>query len=191
MKNLIPLAACAAFSCIGFAADVTTPSQRAGRGGFGGPISLGPDDKPAFPSPPEGFDKRREGIPHGKIELVEYDSKSVGNTRKTSVYTPPGYSTEKHYPVLYLPHGIAVPFLPASLQRRQQLYRATKICSKVAPTGSRLYRRLVIGKAHGLMTLCIVHRSPKCTQTVRSFYAHFRKNRISSLRFSAFSASLR
>src|SRR6185369_1536645 len=36
----------------------------AGRGGrgFGGPIELKPDDKPAFPNPPEGFDKAREGI---------------------------------------------------------------------------------------------------------------------------------
>src|SRR2546427_3113771 len=35
------------------------PGQR-GRGGFGGPIELKPDDKPAFPNPPEGFDKSRE-----------------------------------------------------------------------------------------------------------------------------------
>ena len=78
---------------------------RAGRG-FGGPITLSPDDKPAFPTPPEGFDKPREGIPHGKIETVEYDSKSVGNKRKALVYTPPGYSADKKYPVLYLLHGI-------------------------------------------------------------------------------------
>jgi len=82
--------------------------QREGRGGrgFGGPITLGPDDKPAFPTPPEGFDKPREGIAHGKIETVEYDSKSVGNKRKALVYTPPGYSADKKYPVLYLLHGI-------------------------------------------------------------------------------------
>jgi enterochelin esterase-like enzyme len=80
--------------------------QRAGSGRSGGPIVLGPDDKPAFPNPLEGFDKRREGIAHGKIELVEYDSKSVGNKRRTTVYTPPGYSAEKQYPVLYLLHGI-------------------------------------------------------------------------------------
>jgi enterochelin esterase-like enzyme len=76
------------------------------RGGFGGPIELGPDDKPAFPPVPEGFDKAREGIPHGKIEVVEYDSKSVGNKRKALVYTPPDYSADKKYPVLYLLHGI-------------------------------------------------------------------------------------
>lgn len=74
--------------------------------GFGGPITLGPDDKAAFPTPPEGFDKPREEIAHGKIETVEYDSKSVGNKRKALVYTPSGYSTDKKYPVLYLLHGI-------------------------------------------------------------------------------------
>ena len=79
---------------------------RGGRGGFGGPIELKPDDKAAFPSPPDGYDKAREGIAHGKLELVEYDSKSVGNKRKANVYTPPGYSADKKYPVLYLLHGI-------------------------------------------------------------------------------------
>ena len=80
------------------------PSGRAG--GFGGPIVLGPDDKPAFDDPPSGIDKRREDIPHGKLEMIEYESKTVGNTRKMNVYTPPGYSKDKKYPVLYLLHGI-------------------------------------------------------------------------------------
>lgn len=69
-------------------------------------IELGPDDKPAFPAAPVGFDKPRDGIPHGKIETVDYDSKSVGTRRKLFIYTPPGYSTDKRYPVLYLLHGI-------------------------------------------------------------------------------------
>ena len=77
-----------------------------GRGRFGGPIVLGEDDKPAFPAPPDGFDKVREDISHGKLEMVEYDSKSVGTRRKANVYTPPGYSPDKKYPVLYLLHGI-------------------------------------------------------------------------------------
>ena len=38
--------------------------------------------------------------------MISYDSKSVGTTRKMQVYTPPGYSAEKKYPVLYLLHGI-------------------------------------------------------------------------------------
>lgn len=76
------------------------------RGGFGGPIVLGPDDKPAFDDPPANFKTPREGIPHGKLEMIEYDSKAVGARRKMNVYTPPGYSTDHKYPVLYLLHGI-------------------------------------------------------------------------------------
>lgn len=69
-------------------------------------IVIGPDDQPAFPEPPSGITTRRDGIPHGKLELVEYDSKTVGTKRKMQVYTPPGYSADKKYPVLYLLHGI-------------------------------------------------------------------------------------
>ena len=79
---------------------------RRGPGGFGGPIVLGLDDKPAFDDPPPNIDKPREDIPHGKLEMIEYESKTVGTTRKMNVYTPPGYSKEKRYPVLYLLHGI-------------------------------------------------------------------------------------
>jgi enterochelin esterase-like enzyme len=82
------------------------PGRGRGRGGFGGPITLGPDDKPAFPPVPEGYDKPRDGIPHGNLDVVEYDSKTVGTRRKAVVYTPPGYSTDRKYPVLYLLHGI-------------------------------------------------------------------------------------
>ena len=78
---------------------------RRGRG-FGGPIELKPDDKPAFPNPPEGFDKPRDGIERGKLERVDYESRTVGAKRWMQVYTPPGYSKEKKYPVLYLLHGI-------------------------------------------------------------------------------------
>jgi enterochelin esterase-like enzyme len=71
-----------------------------------GAIKLNPDDKPAFDDPPAGFDKESKDVPHGKLEMVSYDSKSVGTKRKMHVYTPPGYSRDKKYPVLYLLHGI-------------------------------------------------------------------------------------
>ena len=65
------------------------------------------DDKAEkFPAPPEGFDKKRDGIDRGKLETVEYDSTTVGVKRKARVYTPPGYTKDKKYPVLYLLHGI-------------------------------------------------------------------------------------
>jgi enterochelin esterase-like enzyme len=55
---------------------------------------------------PQGFDSLRTGIPQGKIDTVYYASKTIGTTRKAVIYTPPGYSKDKKYPVLYLLHGI-------------------------------------------------------------------------------------
>ncbi|MFN8257083.1 MAG: alpha/beta hydrolase-fold protein [Bacteroidales bacterium] len=60
---------------------------------------------PVSPAP-KGFDIYRANIPHGKIDTISYDSKTVGNKRKALIYTPPGYSKDKKYPVLYLLHGI-------------------------------------------------------------------------------------
>ncbi len=77
-----------------------------GRGGFGGPIELGPDDKPAFDDPPAGFRDKRDNIQHGEMTTVQYDSKTLGTRRQMVVYTPVGYSTDRKYPVLYLLHGI-------------------------------------------------------------------------------------
>lgn len=88
------------------AQDNVRPQGRRGPGRGNGPIELGPDDKQTYPDPPDSIVTTREDIPHGKVELVEYDSKTVGTTRKMSVYTPPGYSSDKKYPVLYLLHGI-------------------------------------------------------------------------------------
>lgn len=54
----------------------------------------------------EKFDKPGTDILHGKIDTIKYKSKTVGSKRKALVYTPPGYSKKKKYPVLYLLHGI-------------------------------------------------------------------------------------
>ena len=47
--------------------------------------------KPALGSAPKGFDTARDGIERGKVETVEYDSKTIGGKGKMVVYTPPGY----------------------------------------------------------------------------------------------------
>ncbi|WP_367872585.1 alpha/beta hydrolase [Luteolibacter sp. Populi] len=73
---------------------------------FARPIVLGPDDKEAFAAPPAGFNTTKNDVPHGRLEMVEYESKSVKTKRRMQVYTPPGYSKETKYPVLYLLHGI-------------------------------------------------------------------------------------
>src|SRR5882762_7650031 len=87
MSERFALVACAVLAC----ATVPAPAQ--------------PGDG-QFPAPPRGFDTRRDGIDRGKLETVEYDSTTVGVKRKARVYTPPGYTKDKKYPVLYLLHGI-------------------------------------------------------------------------------------
>jgi enterochelin esterase-like enzyme len=82
---------------------------RAGRGGFGAPVTLSPEDnKEAFPKAPDGFDRPRDGIEKGKLERVDYEATAVAPDLKRwmDVYTPPGFSKDKKYPVLYLLHGI-------------------------------------------------------------------------------------
>ncbi len=74
--------------------------------GAGRSIVLGPDDKQVYPDPPAGIAAKKDGVARGKLEMIEYDSKTVGTTRRMNVYTPPGYSKDKKYPVLYLLHGI-------------------------------------------------------------------------------------
>jgi enterochelin esterase-like enzyme len=48
-----------------------------------------------------------QNVPHGKISLQWYLSKSLGTRRPLQVYTPPGYEAEPkaHFPTLYLFHG--------------------------------------------------------------------------------------
>lgn len=62
--------------------------------------------QPKEQSAPQGFDLVQQNIPHGKIDTVTYPSKTVGTNRRALIYTPPGYSNKKKYPVLYLLHGI-------------------------------------------------------------------------------------
>ncbi len=69
-----------------------------------GPARAQAPDKKLEPAP-KGFDARRDSIDRGKVETLEYDSKTVGEKRKLVVYTPPGYSKDDKYPVLYLLHG--------------------------------------------------------------------------------------
>jgi enterochelin esterase-like enzyme len=84
----------------------------AGRGGRGG-MALSSDtplaeteNLDAYPAAPEGFNVAREGIPHGEVSIVEYDSRTLGLRRVLRVYTPPNYGADRKYPVLYLHHGL-------------------------------------------------------------------------------------
>jgi len=89
------------------AANTPAPAQAAGRGGLSPVEPQAPEEgMDAFPVPPEGFNVARENIPHGELSVVEYDSESLGIRRLLRVYTPPGYSADRKYPVLYMHHGL-------------------------------------------------------------------------------------
>jgi len=55
---------------------------------------------------PAGFDVLRSDIPHGKLDTISWFSETISNNRNAVIYTSPGISNEKKYPVLYLLHGI-------------------------------------------------------------------------------------
>ena len=55
---------------------------------------------------PAGFDAEQADIAHGRIDTITWSSKTVGSQRRALIYTPPGFSKKKKYPVLYLLHGI-------------------------------------------------------------------------------------
>lgn len=63
-------------------------------------------DSSDFPPPPLGYDSYKSSVSHGNITTATYHSTTVGVDRQTLVYTPPGYSEDKEYNVLYLLHGI-------------------------------------------------------------------------------------
>ncbi len=56
--------------------------------------------------PLPGFDQLHTDIAHGNIDSISYFSQTVDTIRKAMIYTPPGYTKNKKYPVLYLLHGI-------------------------------------------------------------------------------------
>jgi enterochelin esterase-like enzyme len=55
---------------------------------------------------PQGYDSPVSANLHGKVDTISYPSKTVGKNRRAVIYTPPSYSRNKKYPVLYLLHGI-------------------------------------------------------------------------------------
>ncbi|MGO4292331.1 alpha/beta hydrolase [Chitinophaga sp. RAB17] len=69
-------------------------------------ISVKANTVPTFSDPPAGYNAQHSNVSHGKLTVVQYDSKTLGKRREMNVYTPPGYSAGKRYPVLYLLHGL-------------------------------------------------------------------------------------
>ncbi|MEN9662298.1 MAG: hypothetical protein RL324_1247 [Verrucomicrobiota bacterium] len=86
---------------------VRPPAPAGAAGSLNTAEAVAPEEGMAeYPVPPEGFNVARDNIPHGEVNIVEYDSKTLGLRRMLRVYTPPGYSADRKYPVLYLQHGL-------------------------------------------------------------------------------------
>lgn len=62
--------------------------------------------RPPTEAAPVGYDQHRDHIARGNVETIVYASQTVGCERKATVYTPPDYTAERQYNVLYLLHGI-------------------------------------------------------------------------------------
>ena len=119
MRNLIPVPQCLALSaCLlvatsplhAQAGNAVPSAPAAGRAGQMQLTSATPlaetENLDVYPAAPEGFNVARENIPHGEVKVVEYDSKTLGLRRMLRVYTPPGYTPDRKFPVLYLHHGL-------------------------------------------------------------------------------------
>ena len=107
-RNLLFAAAMLCIASIANAQEPDTSIRPGGMGfgfGFGAPQATNVNFDP-YVAAPAGYDQERQGIERGKVELIEYQSESVGTTRKANVYLPPKYDPKKKYSVLYLLHGI-------------------------------------------------------------------------------------
>ena len=60
-------------------------------------VSKGTDDK--------GHLYSVNNVPHGTLSRVWYDSPTLGQQRRMTVYLPPQYDGQKRFPVMYLLHG--------------------------------------------------------------------------------------
>src|SRR4051812_35880237 len=112
MRSRFPVPQCLALSACLLVPAVSSyaqnpPNPPPGGAGLAPTAPQAPEEGMAtYPVPPEGFNVARENIPHGELKVVEYDSSTLGIRRLLRVYTPPGYSADRKYPVLYLQHGL-------------------------------------------------------------------------------------
>lgn len=93
----------AALMCCVSIANAQEPNIPMGM--FGAPQATNVKFDP-YVAAPQGFDQERQGIKKGTVKLIEYQSESVGKTRKANVYLPASYDGKKKFSVLYLMHGI-------------------------------------------------------------------------------------
>ncbi len=65
-----------------------------------------PADGDVYYTTPSDYRTFKDNVTYGETKTVAYHSTTTGKDRKLSVVLPPGYTTEKQYPVCYLLHGL-------------------------------------------------------------------------------------
>lgn len=69
------------------------------------PATTGSSGNANLPVPPNGWDAVKN-VPHGEVKKsLSYPTRNNGQ-QLYSIWLPPGYSTDKKYPVLYILHGL-------------------------------------------------------------------------------------
>ena len=66
-----------------------------------GAVALTPNQ----PAPPSDFHVIKGRVARGKVMFFEYESEADGGIYCATIHTPPEFSPDKKYPVLYLLHG--------------------------------------------------------------------------------------
>lgn len=87
-----------------------------------------------IPEGPEGdYYRPQQGIAHGQVRSIYYYANSTNEWRHAMVYTPAEYENgKKHYPVLYLQHGMGEDETGWSKQGHMQHIMDNLIASKQA-----------------------------------------------------------
>ena len=91
MKKVLFTVALALIAAVASAQEPNFPMMGGGFGGFGGGFGgFGGQQQTnvnfdEYVAAPEGFDQERDGIKKGTVKLIEYQSESVGTTRKANV----------------------------------------------------------------------------------------------------------
>jgi enterochelin esterase-like enzyme len=97
------------------------------------PVNKPPNNPaPIQPAPPMDYDKP---IGLGKVTDYEYTSKTQGGIKRpVRVYTPPGYTPTKAYPVLYLMHGLGGAYTDWTvLGKAQNILDRLLVAGKIVP----------------------------------------------------------
>jgi enterochelin esterase-like enzyme len=73
---------------------------------FSMPVNRAEAADPLPATPPGGYDRVQNNIPHGQVRYISYQSSATNSQRRARIYLPPNYSTGKKYSAMYLLHGI-------------------------------------------------------------------------------------